>query len=187
MELSLIRHGKSVVQHNRKLTYAEFIQWLANYDSSGIILDKDIPRNTINKAENAPFLITSKLKRSIESAKYLNPEAVLVRSSLFNEVHFPIQDGIIENLQFSPIAWLAYLSLHLVKDNKYLNRHIEDEKLRAKKASQVLFRLANRYSNLVVVGHGIFNLLLGEEFIQEGWRVTQSPTGSYWSCTTYQK
>lgn len=90
MEISLIRHGKSKHTDNNKVTCNEFNGWVKKYDDSGVFEEKYYPLETHEKIATANIVITSDLKRSIESAKLLYPNLKVISSPLFRETELPV-------------------------------------------------------------------------------------------------
>lgn len=71
MEISLIRHGKSKHIDKNKVTCDEFHDWVQKYDDSSVFEEESYPFDTLKKVSMANLIITSDLKRSIDSAKLL--------------------------------------------------------------------------------------------------------------------
>lgn len=72
MEISLIRHGKSKCTKNNRITCKEFKDWVERYDYNGVFEENSYPSDTLEKISTANIVITSDLKRAVESAKLLN-------------------------------------------------------------------------------------------------------------------
>lgn len=72
MEISLIRHGKSKHFDDNRMTCEEFKSWVKKYDDCGVFEENFYPTTTLQKVESVNLVVTSNLKRSIESAKLLN-------------------------------------------------------------------------------------------------------------------
>ena len=71
MEISLIRHGKSLLTENDKITSLEFKKWVEKYDNNGVFEESTYPSTTLEKIATANVVITSDLKRALESARFL--------------------------------------------------------------------------------------------------------------------
>jgi broad specificity phosphatase PhoE len=90
MAITLVRHGKSLWVENKRITCQEFKNWVENYDGNGVFEEKSYPLETLNKVNSANIVITSDLKRAVESAKFLNPNLPAVSIPLFREPEIPI-------------------------------------------------------------------------------------------------
>jgi hypothetical protein len=89
MEISLSRHGKSKSTENNRITCLAFIDWVEKYDHNGVFEENSYPEGTLNKIATANIVITSDLKRSVESAKLLNPNIKVISAPLFRETELP--------------------------------------------------------------------------------------------------
>ena len=69
----MIRHGKSLLTENDKISGFEFKKWVEKYDYNGVIKESTYPSTTLEKVATANIVITSDLKRAVESARLLNP------------------------------------------------------------------------------------------------------------------
>jgi broad specificity phosphatase PhoE len=130
-------------------------------------------------------VITSDLKRSVESAKILNPEVKTFPAQLFRETELPTRSMKILDLKLRPSIWAVIL--RLVWFSGYSNEceSLSDAKLRAKKASQQLIDYAHEYKSVVLVGHGFFNMLIAKELQKKGWKSKRKTGAKHWNCTTY--
>lgn len=109
MRISLIRHGKSKHIDNNKITCNEFNDWVKKYDNSGVFEENSYPLETLEKIEKASIIITSDLKRSIESAKLLNPNLKKIASPLFRETELPVPSTKLLNIKLMPNIWAVIL------------------------------------------------------------------------------
>lgn len=89
-EISLIRHGKSKCTENSRMTYSEFKEWAVEYDNKGVFEENSYHSETLKKITTATIIMSSDLKRSMESVKYLNPNAKAISTQLFREVELPV-------------------------------------------------------------------------------------------------
>ncbi len=185
MEISFIRHGKSLLKDNKKKTCIEFKEWVKNYDLSGVLEEKVLPPSTIQRVADANVFITSDLKRSIDSAKLLRKEVHVVTDKLYREIELPVPSTGLWNIKISPSIWLILLRcLWLVG---YTNdcESYKSAKQRAKKAVGQLIEYAEEYQKVAVVGHGFFNMLMVKELLNLGWDGKKMISSKHWSVSTY--
>lgn len=184
MEISLIRHGKSKHTENKRLTCNEFQRWVEKYDNSGVFEEKTYPPVTLEKIVTANVVITSDLKRSIESANLLNQNLRVISDALFRETELPSLPRI-SGLKLSPNSWAIILRcLWFIGYSKQCES-LANAKRRAKKASEQLVKYAEEHKSVVLVGHGFFNRLIAEELKKMGWEGKRNSSVKHWSCTTY--
>ena len=84
MEISLIRHGKSVCTKTSRITCQEFKKWIEKYDNSGVLEESSYPTVTLEKISTANIVIASDLKRSIESVNLLDPNLETISNPIFS-------------------------------------------------------------------------------------------------------
>ena len=186
MEISLIRHGKSKHIENNRITCTEFQEWIEKYDSNGVFEENHYPSVTIEKISKAKIVITSDLKRSIESARLLNLNRNIgvVSDALFRETElptFPRKWG----LKLSPNSWAVILRCLWFSGYSRQCESLANAKQRAKKASEQLVNYAEEHKSVVLVGHGFFNRLIAEELKKVGWEGKRKSSVKHWNCTTY--
>lgn len=184
MEISLIRHGKSTLTDYNPINLNDFMEWIKNYDNEGVLEEEMYPISTIEKVDTASIVITSDLKRAIDSADLLiSQKKLVITDSLYREAALPSLKGI--GLKLRPSVWLVLLRcLWLIG---YSNRceSFKEAKRRAKRASSQLIDYATTHHSVILVGHGIFNRLLAKELEKRGWKTKERASSKHWSCTTF--
>jgi broad specificity phosphatase PhoE len=185
MEISLIRHGKSRLTENEKVTCLDFKKWVEKYDYNGVFEESAYPSETIEKVENAKIVITSDLKRAIQSAKLLNPEVKTIPDPLFRETELPTQSMKVMDIKLRPSIWAIIMRLLWFCGYSNDCESLSNAKLRAKKTSQQLINYAEEYKSVVLVGHGFFNMLIAKELQRRGWKGKRKTGSKHWNCTTY--
>lgn len=104
-QIILIRHAKVIVNEKQKIHAKELIQWVKEYDQAPI--DDTKPSHLVYKmVQDTDIVLTSDLKRSIESAKLLGviPHET---NALFNEAGIP--DAYLFPFKLRPKTWLFIL------------------------------------------------------------------------------
>ncbi|HZG70657.1 MAG TPA: phosphoglycerate mutase family protein [Chondromyces sp.] len=185
MEISLVRHGKSQLTENDKITCLDFRKWIEKYDNNGVVEEPTYPSKTIEKIANAKIVVTSDLKRSVQSAKLLNSAVKIIPNSLFREAELPAGSMKLLDIKFRPSIWAIILRLLWICGSSHDCESLSDAKFRAKKASQQLINYAEEYHSVVLVGHGFFNMLIAKELQKNGWKGKRKSGAKHWDCTTY--
>ncbi|QGQ45749.1 histidine phosphatase family protein [Metabacillus sediminilitoris] len=185
MEISLIRHGKSLWTVNNPITCKEFKDWIENYDCNGVYEENSYPPETIKTISNAKVVITSDLKRSIDSARYLNPNIKTISDPLFREIEFPIPPTKLWGVKLNPNTWAVFLRCLWFSGYSSGCESLNDAKNRAKKASKRLVVNAKENDVAVLVGHGFFNMMIAKELQKLGWIGYRKISSKHWHSTTY--
>jgi broad specificity phosphatase PhoE len=185
MEITLIRHGRSLLIENDRITYLEFNKWVKKYDHNGVFEESTYPSNTIKKAREAKLVITSDLNRAIQSAKLLNPDVLAIQDPIFRETELPTDSIKILNLKLRPSTWAVILRVIWFAGYSNDCESLMNAKIRAKQAAQRLINYAAEYDSIVIVGHGIFNMLISKELAKLGWKGKRKRGAKHWNSTTY--
>lgn len=183
MEITLIRHGKSKLTENDKMTCGDFQQWVEKYDNNGVFEESTYPSETIEKIATAKLVVTSDLKRAVESAQFLNPAVRVISDPMFRETELP--RIAMKLLKFKPNSWAVILRILWLCGNSNECESLSAAKLRAKKAAQQLTDLAAENGSVALVGHGVFNRLIAKELQKQGWKGKRNTTAKHWNGTSY--
>ena len=62
MEISLIRHGKSLCSTNKLVSYSSFREWVKEYDRVGVSTEDTYPSVSIEKVSAGDLVFTTRLK-----------------------------------------------------------------------------------------------------------------------------
>lgn len=173
----LVRHGRSAHVHEGWLDFEGFLQWRRAYEAAGIDARDTPPPELRELAERASVIITSNVRRAVESAQALAPHKRIVPSSLLHELELtPPRLG---RVRLPMIGWaLAYGVRMLVRANKHVTL-VEIE--RAMHAAQWLTQFDDEL--IVVVTHASFRSLLTKALEANGWRRDgPRPRARHWSA-----
>jgi broad specificity phosphatase PhoE len=183
MEITLIRHGKSLWTENKPITAKEFKKWVEQYDSQGVYEEKSYPPETLQKIRTATVVITSDLKRSKDSAEYLKPNGTVISDSLFRETEMPFVK--IGGLRLHASIWGVILRLLWFMGYSNGCESVRVAKIRAEAAASFLAKSAKEHYNVVLVGHGFFNRMIAKELQKNGWTGKRQSSARHWDSTTY--
>lgn len=122
-------------------------------------------------------------KRSIESAKLLNPEVKTIPDPLFRETELPTRSMELFDLKLRPSIWSV--TLRLLWFSGYSNEceSLSNAKIRAKKASQQLIDYTDEYKSVVLIDHRFINMFISLQ--KKGWKGKRKAGTKHWNCTTY--
>ena len=185
MEISLIRHGKSMCTKTSSISSKEFGNWVEKYDYSGVFEENAYPTVTLKKITTANIVIASDLKRSIDSANLLNPKIEAISEPLFRETELPIPSTNLWGLKLNSSIWALIFRCLWFSGYSRGCESLSSAKNRANKASELLVKHAQEHTSVVLVGHGFFNMLIAKELKKMGWKGKRKTSSKNWSCTTY--
>ncbi|MEK3889886.1 histidine phosphatase family protein [Bacillus sp. FSL K6-3431] len=185
MEISLIRHGKSKFTDRQLITCNEFNDWVKRYDDKGVLEESSYPMDTLNKIQSASIVMTSDLKRSVESAMLLHQHAKVTSMPVFRETELPVSSLKCNAIKLHPNIWAVVLRCLWFSGYSIGCESYSDAKQRAQKAAQVLIEHSQEYKSSALVGHGFFNMLIAKELQKRGWKGKRRTSSKHWNCTTY--
>lgn len=178
--LILVRHGPSTHPERGLTDHAGVQAWRDAYDAAGIPIDVQPPRHVIDLARTATHVITSDLRRAMESAERLAPRRPIQVSTLMREAPLPIP------------PWSTHLPLRVWGSLMYvrwswrrlLGTHVPGaDEARAVAAARWLTDLAVDGTTALVVTHGVFRKLVAAELRVLGWMGAGRRGGyAHWSC-----
>ena len=181
-----MRHGEpDTTMLSSKISSQEFLECLEVYKGCGI-LDVSKPEDTmIELFSGFKTIVSSDLKRSIDSAILLSPRNNLIIDPMFRE----IEDTFISIpfLKLSPRAWSNIFILLWFIGMFELKEAFRDGKTRAKNCASKLVSLAEEHGKVLFVGHGFINTYIAKELSVLGWNGPKIPSKSYWNYGVYQK
>ncbi|WP_066307007.1 histidine phosphatase family protein [Bacillus sp. FJAT-29814] len=183
MEITLIRHGQSLWTENKSMTSHEFKKWVEQYDSKGVSEETSYPQETLEKIKAAAIVITSDLKRSLESAEYLKPNVTVISNSLFRETEMPFAQ--IGGLRLHASMWAVILRCLWFMGYSNGCESVKEAKRRAEAAAKFLVERAEEHQSVVLVGHGFFNRMIARELKKYGWIGNRKMSAKHWDSTTF--
>jgi broad specificity phosphatase PhoE len=185
MKIILLRHGKPIMPVIKRLSASSFYEWVQEYNASGLCSKSKPTVEAINCAKACDAIVCSDLPRSIESAKALSSEAIVLSSAIFNEAGMPTANW--HTLKLSPIIWAPIFRLSWLFGFSRKSESFKEAKIRAKEAVKKLTEIAHEHERVLFVGHGVFNRILANELRKTGWSGSKNPGTKHWSHGVYEK
>jgi broad specificity phosphatase PhoE len=184
LQIHILRHGRSARPFpTRWITPAEFREWIALYNRTGIAGESAPPAELVATIGDVPVIVCSDYPRSIESAARLIPNRQPRISATFREVGRPLQANWNVRLplkvwdRFSVLLW----NMNLISGDE----SIHAARRRAQEAARELVSLAEESSRVLFVGHGMINVLIGRELLRLGWQGPRRVDDAHWGLGTF--
>lgn len=164
--ITFIRHAKVDMDSSRPIYARELAAWEEAYNTAPIVTNLLPGDELIRELRDADYVISSTLRRSIDSLKLLEVE-IDECNVLFDEAAIPVLNGRFVKLR--PVAWLMlFRLLSLLGIGRWANT-LRESRADAKKAADRLLHLSNRHDHIVLMGHGVMNWLIRKELSKNGW------------------
>lgn len=181
----LVRHGPSSHPDRGFADHAGVRSWRDAYDAAGILVDVQPPRHVIDLASTATHVITSDLRRAMESAERLSPRCPIQVSPLLREAPLPIPPW---SMRLPLRVWGSLMYVHW-SWRRLLGAHVPGaDEARAAMAARWLTSLAGEGTSTLIVTHGVFRKLVSAELLMLGWGAAGRRGGyAHWSCWSFTR
>lgn len=183
-EIVLVRHGKSALPFRNRLTIAEFRDWIAEYNRTGIAADSHPESALIELATTATHIVCSDYPRALESAGRIAPTVIPQITPILREAGRPVLWNLPVRLPLD--VWDNICGLLWRLGLSRTDESYQEAKDRAAEAAEMLIELAETHQRVLVVGHGIFSRMVSEALLREGWRGPKPPELQHWGFAIYQ-
>ncbi|MES9903100.1 MAG: histidine phosphatase family protein [Sedimenticola sp.] len=183
VEIAILRHGMPKPIPENRIPASGFIDWINSYNASKLS-DTSLPtKSALSYADDCKVIVSSSLQRSIDSAKALNAEKLVLSHKQFIEAGLPSANW--QLLKMPPNTWAVIFRLLWLFGYSNNSESIKEVKQRVSLAADKLIHLAKEHQKVLFVGHGVFNRLLVKELKNRGWSGPKNPGSTYWSFEIY--
>jgi broad specificity phosphatase PhoE len=184
MRIILLRHGKPNTPPLKKVSSAEFLEWVEEYNKSGLCQTSEPPAQVLEYIKECKAIVCSDLPRSVESAKALGVGDITLSDALFNEAGMPASNWRI--LKLSPKVWAVMYRVLWLMGYSNNSESFKEAKARAVLAVNKLTEMAHEHESVLFVGHGVYNRILANELRRSGWSGPKNPGSKHWSIGVYK-
>jgi broad specificity phosphatase PhoE len=136
------------------------------------------------RVSRVPCIVTSTLRRSLESAAILAPGRSVVTEELFKEAGIPT--AIPLRVALSPGSWDALARAAWLLRMAAGDEPFTEARSRATRAAERLAGLAREHGAVALVGHGMLNTLIARSLRAFGWTGTGN-SRVYWGSVALQE
>ena len=182
MTLTLIRHAPVIADWNVRLSSSQLRGWITDYDTAPI--DPTPPDAVVQKLlQQSDYIVASSLSRTHDSLAVLGitPDAT---DPLFDEAPIPSSDG--RWLRLKPNQWLVWYRVLWMAGLLRGDASFRAVRTRAERATDRLITLAEEHGDVVLMGHGGINHLIGRVLRQRGWNVEAKGGVKNWGFWRYE-
>ena len=182
MEIILARHGKPKLKHWAWITPMQMKDWIQLYNQAELLVE-DVPLDTLKKATESGVIVSSTLRRCVQSAQQLIRGRALLTEELFCEADLPHMLWRFPKLPLSiwgivfRMAWFCGFSANA--------EPLAQATTRARNAAERLIELARGNGSVFHVGHGIMTMLIAKQLLALGWTGPKRPVNKYWRYSVY--
>ncbi len=180
--IAIGRHGKPALSRAVRLSRHQYRDWWRMYDAGGLADGQSPPDALRRIADEADVVLSSTLRRAVETASAVAGGKPITQEALFIEAALPPPPlpG-----RYNPGAWgvAARAAWWLGLSGDEESRSAAEA--RAKMAALDLIARAEKGENVLLLAHGWFNRMIRPPLVQRGWRCTSDGGDRYWSHRVY--
>lgn len=181
----LVRHGKPALSRKQALDWRGYREWWRQYDAGGLADAQKIPKKVQKVANTADSVISSPLRRAVESAERLTghpPDKILP-----DLVEAALPSPPLGRLKFRPKTWGTWSRIvWYVGYTGGLESH-RDARIRVNRACDALASEAAGGKTVLVTAHGWINRMIKGSLMARGWRCTHQNGDLHWSFRTFTR
>lgn len=185
MQIILVRHGRPEHSSPRWCTPAQMKDWIERYNEAEVAV-REAPARLAELAATAGAVVCSPSARCRQSRDCLGLGACPAPDPVFAEAHLPYPDWSFPRLP--PSLWrLLFRSAWFCGFARH-TEPIAESRQRAEAAAQRLIALAETHGSVLLMGHGIMNLLIARQLRRHGWSGPMPLLmRGYWHASVYRK
>jgi broad specificity phosphatase PhoE len=183
MQIVLARHGKPRLDQWAWITPRELGDWLRAYNAADVLVGGASPL-TATRAVQSGVIVSSPLRRCLQSARALAPGREILAEEVFREAGIPHAPWRFPPLPFA--VWSLFFRLAWVCGYSSNSESLSLARLRARIAAERLITLARQHDSVFVVGHGIMTALIARQLVLKGWCGPKRPAHRHWEHCIYR-
>lgn len=184
-QIILVRHGRPEHHNPGWCSPGEMKQWIERYNLA-VVSDARLPPALVTLAQATPVVLSSSVSRCVQSRQFLVGDRACASDALVAEAHLPHTDWRLPRAPVAlwrllfRIAWFCGFSRH--------TEPIAESSRRARQAAGRLIRLAEEHDGVMLIGHGIMNMLIAWHLRKLGWQGPQLLyLRDYWHVSLYRE
>jgi broad specificity phosphatase PhoE len=180
------RHGRPNLSRDVRITAADYGDWWARYDASGLHPDERPPQSLIDLASKATTVLSSTLPRAIETARQATRGAREVPADPLY-VEAPLPPPPVPLIKLSPGQWGVVSRFFWVFG--YAPKGVETHREAWVRVDQAIDRLTRETAkgDVLLCAHGYFNWMLDKRLRALGWRrASREGSNRFWSWRVYE-
>jgi len=175
----LVRHGRPALSRKVWLTWRDYREWWQKYDIGGVADNQKIPHEVQKLADDVDILISSPLRRAVETARLLRgQEPDLIDPDLI-EAALPSPN--LGPLKLRPKMWGTIARVvWFIGWSDGMESH-KTARQRANKTAEKLADHAAEGKTILVTAHGWYNRMVKGSLMKQGWKCISQNGDLHWS------
>lgn len=187
LRIILVRHGvpDATADERRAITGRDIGRWYRRYNELGIAETMPPPPTLVDAAASAGCIVSSDLRRAMESAARLAGSYPVRIDPDLREVGFP--EALNAGIALSPGTWVMLARAAWLLNRCDAGETMRETRARAGRLADRLGELARSHGSVVAVGHGWFNQFVASELRRRRWRGPWFMPSRHWSSAVFER
>ena len=185
IRIVLARHGRPAWDFRTPIPGHALGEWLRGEGEAPLDASSRPGAALERLSREAKCLVASPLRRSRDSARLLAPTISALVDPRFREAELPT--AIRAGLRLRPEVWALLARTAWFGGWSAGVESFKAARERAAKAASVLTGHAEEFGAVVLVGHGLMNILIARRLRAAGWRGPRFPSPQHWSFGVYER
>ncbi|OYU53269.1 MAG: histidine phosphatase family protein [Alphaproteobacteria bacterium PA1] len=181
----IARHGRPALNRHIWINAAQYLDWWAQYDAGGLAADQVVPNGLIQALQACKTIVSSSLRRALETAAMAAPGRELIVDPQFVEAPLP-PPALPDFILFRPRFWGVISRITWFFGNHRGQESREEAEIRAEKAAEWLIEEAQKSGSVGLLAHGWFNRMMRPHLLANGWVCVYDGRDSHWSHRVYR-
>ncbi|RKQ70847.1 broad specificity phosphatase PhoE [Litorimonas taeanensis] len=183
--LIIARHGKPALSRKVFMTWRGYREWWGRYDAGGIVPNQKVPPKLLRWVEQADLIISSPLRRAVESAEFAAGRAVDFTDIRLIEAALPPPH--FDGLKFRPKVWGTFARIAwFLGWSDGMESH-QEARQRTNEMCDALAEHAAGGKIVYVSAHGWINRMLKGSLLKRGWKMKSQNGDLHWSFRRYER
>lgn len=181
----IARHGKPALSRKVQMTWQGYREWWGRYDEGGLKAGQKVPKKLLYWVNKADVIISSPLRRSVESAELASGKAVKLTDARLIEAALPPPH--LGSLKLRPKTWGTYARVAWYFGwSDGMETHVE-ARARVNEMCDALANHAAGGKIVYVSAHGWINRMLKGSLIKRGWKMKSQNGDLHWSFRRFER
>jgi broad specificity phosphatase PhoE len=185
IKIVLARHGRPAWDCRTPIPGHGLAEWLRGEADAPLDASASPSVELERLSRTTQCLVASPLRRSRDSARLLAPDRVPLIDSCFREAELP--SAFRSGLRLRPEVWAMLARSAWFCGWSAGVESFKAARQRASKAASVLTAGAREFGAVVLVGHGLMNILIARHLRAAGWHGPRLPSPRHWTFGVYER
>ncbi len=181
----LARHGEPALSRDTRLNWRGYKYWWTLYDEGGLVKGQDAPKIIKKLAGAADIVLSSPLRRAVETATLARGAPPDRTDPLLVEAPLPPPN--LGYFRFGPRTWGVLARISWLLGFSGEGESYKQARQRADKAAEMLANTSKGGQTVFVAAHGWFNRMIRPGLKKRGFVCVEDHGDLHWSYRRFER